>query len=84
MGKLLVVSLVIRDLPTRNIRRLRSVGGSLNDHAKTSEKIAVLWYVAGFKAKTQQKKLIGFVSTGWWFGTFFFHILGRIIPTDSN
>jgi hypothetical protein len=21
--------------------------------------------------------------TGWWFGTFFFHILGIIIPTDE-
>ena len=23
------------------------------------------------------------ITTGWWFGTCFFHILGRVIPTDS-
>ena len=32
-----------------------------------------IWYVYRYR----------YIDTGWWFGTFFFHILGIIIPTDE-
>ena len=74
-------------LGTKNVRSTQKTGTTSEKQASNMVKFSQHWILISKIEKIWSLKAVCLPSvqlTGWWFGTWilFFHILGRIIPTD--